>query len=68
MSRPVTSLGQQWGEKFSERSPNFLNMSNSFKLYPTHFSRGEKKLSRGDLAPLRTPSYGPANEIHKVQS
>jgi len=26
-------------------------MSNIFKLYPTHFSRGGKKLSRGDSPP-----------------
>jgi len=29
-------------------------MSNIFKLYPTHFSRGGEKFSRGCFAPLVT--------------
>jgi len=29
-------------------------MSNSFKLYPTHFSRGREKFFRGGQAPLVT--------------
>jgi len=31
-------------------------MSNIFKLYPIHFSRGGEKFSRGGCAP---PGYGP---------
>jgi len=31
-------------------------MSNIFKLYPTHFSRGGKKFFNGDEAPI---GYGP---------
>jgi len=31
----------------------FSTMSNSFKLYPTHFSMGGEKFSRGCEAPMR---------------
>jgi len=55
-ARPVTSLGHQRGEEFSESGPNFLNyMSNTFKLLPAYFSRRGEKFSRGWLCP---PGYG----------
>jgi len=43
------------GEEFSWRGPNFETMSNSFKLCPTHFSKGAKKC----LVWASPPSYGP---------
>jgi len=47
-SRPVTSLGYQGGEEFSERGPNFLN-------YVQHiFSGGAKNFARG----RSPPGYG----------
>ena len=46
--RPVTSLGHQEGEEFSERGPNFLN-------YVQHIFPGVgEKFSRGSAPPLVT--------------
>jgi len=61
--RPVTSLGHQGSEEFSERGPNFLTMSNSFKVCPTHFSKVSKKFFRCGLAPLPPESYGPTDRL-----
>jgi len=36
-------------------------MSNSFKLYPTHFSRGEEIFSRG----ASPPGYGPGYMVRE---
>jgi len=48
------------GEKgFLRRAQIFWTMSNIFKLYPTHFSKGREKFSRGNFFPLRLPGYGP---------
>jgi len=68
-SRPVTSLGHQEGEKFSERCPNFYSMSNSFKLCPTDFSRGRENFSRGCFVPLVTGLGGssPGGSCHSWQ-
>jgi len=41
-------------------------MSNSFKLCPTHFSRGEKTFA-GGFAPLRPHGYGPGYTIELVE-
>ena len=46
-TRPVTSLGHQGGEEFSERGPHFLNYAQYFKQCPTHFSRGWKNFVGG---------------------
>jgi len=40
------------GEEFSERDPNLLAVSNSFKLYPTHFSRGKEIFNGGFVPPI----------------
>jgi len=37
-------------------------MSNSFKIYPTNFSRGGKKFARWGFAP---PGYGPGNHCSR---
>jgi len=34
-------------------------MSNSFELYPTHFSRGAQNFALGASAPCAHPGYGP---------
>ena len=58
MSRPVTSLGHQWGRRdFWEEAKFFKLQSSSFKLCSTHFSRGGGKI------PCAFPCYGPANVI-----
>ena len=54
LRRPVTSLGHQGVEEFSE--PKF------FKQCLTHFSRDEK-FSR-DSPPCSLPSYGPIPRSH----
>jgi len=41
----------------------FSTMSNSFKLYPTHFSMGEKSFLGGAKPPCAPTSYGPARNI-----
>jgi len=47
-------LGTTGGAKSFLRGTHvFISMSSSFKLYPTHFSRGAKNLPR-------SPGYGPA--------
>ena len=53
-------------------------MSNSFKLYPTHFSRGGEIFSSGTFAPLvtglsRKPTYrvqvgGPVEKMLAVET
>ena len=40
---PSPAWDTRRGEEFFERGPKFKTMSNSFKLYPTHFSRGGRK-------------------------
>jgi len=48
-------LGTPGGAKsFPKGAQIFWNMSNSFKIYPTNFSKGGKKISRGGFAPLVT--------------
>jgi len=34
-------------------------MSNSFKVCPTHFLQGERKIVYGELPPPALPGYGP---------
>ena len=54
-TRPVTSLGHQEGRRVFWEGPNFFfAVSNIFKLYPTHFSRGTKNFL-GGLRPLPAP-------------
>jgi len=53
-TRPVTRLGHQVDEEFCESDPIFLTISNSFKLCPKHFSRGEEKFCRRSSPPLVT--------------
>ena len=54
---PVTNLGHQGCEEFSERGPNILN-------YILHIFWGVVKIFAGGLAPLRSDSYGPAWHFH----
>jgi len=44
-ARPAMILGHRRGEEFSERGPQI--MSNSFKLFPAHFSRVGESFFRG---------------------
>jgi len=48
------TLGE--GKSFLRRAQNFWTISNTFKLYPTHFSRRGEKFSKGGASPL---GYGP---------
>jgi len=57
VSRPVTSWGRQGGKTVFKKGLN-LPMSNSFKLYPTHFSMGVEKNFRGLRLPCATPVTG----------
>ena len=50
--RPVTSLGHQEGRRVFWGAQIFWTVSNSFKLRPTHFSRGSEKFSGRGEAPL----------------
>jgi len=61
-----TSLGYQWGDEFSERGPHFLNMPNTFKLCPTHFSRRSENFSGGVYPPASPYSYGPENNLERI--
>jgi len=51
-TRPVTRLGHQEGEEFSERAQIFYTMSSRFEVCPKHFSRGSGKFSSGGF-PLK---------------
>jgi len=57
-TRPITSLGHQGGEEFSESGPNFSNYVQCFQIMSNIFFQRGKKFSRG-FAPLRPPGYGP---------
>jgi len=49
-------LGTPGGVKsFLRGAQIFWTMSNIFKLYPTHFSRGGEKISRGSFVPPASP-------------
>jgi len=59
---PIQACNQLWtpgGGRFSEGVPNFLTISNSCKLCPTHFFQGGAKKFPGDFVPssLRACSY-----------
>jgi len=53
--RTVTRLGRQEGQRDFWGAQIFWTMSNSFKIYPTNFSRGGKNFSMG----FTPRSYGP---------
>ena len=52
--RPVTSLGHQEGRRVFWGAQISWIISNIFKLYPTHFSRGAKNIL-GEASPLLHP-------------
>ena len=51
VTRPVTSLGHQGGEEFSERCPNFLNYVQYFQTMSKTFFQWGEKFSRGSWPP-----------------
>jgi len=58
LNRPVSSLGHQGGEEFSERGHNFLNYVQQHWTMSNKFLQGEN-FSRGAKHPCTTFSYGP---------
>jgi len=53
-------LGTPGGAKsFLRGAQTFKAMSNSFKVCPTHFLQGERKIVYGELPPPALPGYGP---------
>jgi len=48
---PWPAYDTRRGEEFSERAQIFWTVSNSFKLCPTHLSRGGEKFSMGASPP-----------------
>ena len=57
-------FGAPGGAKsFPRRAQIFCTMPNTFKLCPTHFSRGAKMFLGGGLRPLRLPWLGPVYHL-----
>jgi len=44
LRRPVTSLGHQGGEEFSESGPIFLNYVQKFSTIPNTFLQGRQNI------------------------
>ena len=61
-------LGTSGGAKsFLRGAQIFWTMSNSFKQYPTHFSRGAKNFLGGIRpSPSAPPGYGPAYNVSSL--